>query len=86
MYKIENEEFISFHMKNKFKMGHRFCERKNNFEKSLKSFWRFKWDTLIMLGPYCPIKNQTLGIIIITPRASYFMPKKAPCNVTIYDM
>jgi len=37
MYKIVNE-FISFDIKNKFKMSHRFCERKNNFEKSLKPF------------------------------------------------
>jgi hypothetical protein len=73
-------------MKNKFKISHRVCERKNNFEKSLKSFWGFKWDTLIMLGPYCIIKNQTLGVIIKTLKVSYFMPKKAPCNLTIYDM
>jgi hypothetical protein len=73
-------------MKNKLKISHRFCERKNNFEILKKSFWGFKWDTLIILGPYCTIKNQTLGIIIITPKVSYFMSKKAPCNVTIYDM
>jgi hypothetical protein len=76
MYKIENE-FISFDMKNKFKIGHRFCERKNNFEKSVKSFWGFKWDTLIMLGPYCIIKNQTLNIII-KPQGSIISCQKRP--------
>jgi hypothetical protein len=85
MYKIENE-YISFDTKNKFQISHSFCERKKNFEKTFKSFWGFKWYTLIMLGPYCTIQNQILGIITVTPRVNYFMPKKAPCNVTIYDM